>query len=121
MRNKKVLVIPPASTFSRYVRARDGMLRLAVYTEGLLPLDTVQMCFANILRLMNNWSLVGIYFDDCNSGKNKNDFKKLLKLCEGRKVDMIMCRSQEDLPEKTMLLNEIGVPIYVLEDSRIIG
>lgn len=66
MGNKKVLVIPPASTFSRYVRARDGMLRLAVYTEGLLPLDTVQM------------------------------------------------------PEKTMLLNEIGVPIYVLEDSKII-
>lgn len=50
MGNKKVLVIPPASTFSRYVRARDGMLRLAVYTDGLLPLDTVQMCFANILR-----------------------------------------------------------------------
>ena len=35
--------------------------------------------------------------------------------------DMIMCRSLEDLPEKTMLLNEIGVPIYVLEDCRIIG
>jgi hypothetical protein len=120
MVNKKVLMIPPASTFGRYVRARDGMLRLAVYTEGLLPLGTVQICFANILRLMKNWSLVGIYSDDCNSGKNKNDFKKLLKLCVGRKVDMIMCRSQEDLPEKTMLLNEIGVPIYVLEDSKII-
>ena len=92
MGNKKVIVIPPASTFSRYIRARDGMLRLAVYTDGLLPLDTVQMCFANILRQRKNWSLVGICFDDCNSGKNKNDFNKLLKLCEGRKVDMIECR-----------------------------
>lgn len=64
MGNKKVLVIPPASTFSRYVIAIDGMLRLAVYTGGLLPLDTVQMCFAKIMRLMKNWSLVGIYSDD---------------------------------------------------------
>lgn len=118
MGNKKVLVIPPASTFTRYVRVRGGMLRLAVYTESAF--DTAQLSFANILRQMKNWSLVGIYSDACNSGMNKNDFRKLLKLCEGRKVDMIMCRSQEDLPEKTMLLNEIGVPIYVLEESRII-
>ncbi|WMJ87954.1 hypothetical protein [Anaerocolumna sp. MB42-C2] len=46
--------------------------------------------------------------------------KKLLKLCESRKVDVIMCSTQTDLPEKTMLLNEIGIPIYVLEESRII-
>jgi hypothetical protein len=120
MGNKKVFVIPPARTFSRYVGARDGMLRLAVYTEGQLPLETVQMCFANILKQTKNCRVVGVYTDDDNSGKNKNDFRKLLKLCEGRKVDMIICRSQEDLPEKTMLLNEMGVPIYVLEDGRII-
>ena len=33
---------------------------------------------------------------------------------------MIMCSSQEYLPEKTKLLIEIGIPIYVLEESRII-
>ena len=39
MENRKVLMIPPASTFSRYVRARDGMLRLAVYIlMGCYPL-----------------------------------------------------------------------------------
>ena len=120
MGNKKVLMIPPVSVFSRYVRARDGMLRIAVYTERSFPLEFFQKRFANILRLMINWSLVGVYTDDYNSGKNKNDFRKLLKLCENRKVDMVMCGSREDLPEKTKLLNEIGIPVYVLEESRII-
>ncbi len=118
MGNKKVFVIPPASTFSRYVRARDGMLRLALYTEGQVPLAAVQIRFAAVLKPMKNLRVAGVYSDDGNSGKN--DFRKLLKLYEGRKVDMIMCRSQEDLPEKMTLLNEIGVPIYVLEESRII-
>lgn len=120
MGNKKVLMIPPVSVFSRYIRARDGMLRIAVYTERLFPFDAFQMRFSDILRLRKNWSLVGVYTDNCNSGKNKNDFRKLLKLCESRKVDMIMCSSQEHLSEKTRLLNEIGIPIYVLEESRII-
>jgi hypothetical protein len=96
------------------------MMRFAVYTGGLLPLDTVQMCFANILRQMKNWRMVGVYTNDGNSCKNKNDFRKLLKLCEGRKVDMVICRFQEDLPEKTMLLNEMGVPVYVFEESKVI-
>jgi len=64
MGNKKVLVIPPVSTFNRYARAKDGMMRFAVYTGGLLPLDTVQMCFANILRQMKNWRMVGVYTND---------------------------------------------------------
>ena len=33
---------------------------------------------------------------------------------------MVICRFQEDLPEKTMLLNEMGVTVYVLEESRVI-
>ncbi len=41
-------------------------------------------------------------------------------LCEKRKIDMIMCSSQEHLSEKTKLLNEIGISIYVLEESRLI-
>ncbi len=120
MGNKKVLIIHPADIFSRYARAGDGMLRIAVYSERSFPIDAVQKRFANILRLMKNWSLVGVYSDDSSNSNNKNDFKKLLKLCEGRKVDMIMCRSQEDLPEKTVLLNEMGIPIYVIDESRII-
>lgn len=96
------------------------MLRIAVYTERSFPLESFQKRFANILRLMINWSLVGVYTDDYNSDKNKKDFRKLLKLCENRKVDMVMCGSQEDLPEKTKLLYEIGIPVYVLEESRII-
>jgi hypothetical protein len=88
--------------------------------KRLFPFDSVQKRFSNILRLKKNWSLMGVYTEDCNSGKNKNDFRKLLKLCESRKVDMIICSSQEDLPEKTMLLNEMGIPIYILEESRII-
>lgn len=51
MGNKKVLIISPASVFSRYLRARNGML-----------------------------SLVGVFTDDRNSGKNKYDFSKLRKL-----------------------------------------
>lgn len=51
------------------------------------------MGYSEILRLMKNWSLVGVYSDDSSSDKNNNDFIKLLKLCESRKVDMIMCSS----------------------------
>lgn len=64
--------------------------------------------------------MVGVYSDDSSIGNNKNDFKKLLKLCERRKVDMIMCSYLEDLTEKMKLLNKIEIPIYVLEESRII-
>jgi len=117
---KKVLMIAPVSAFSRYVKARDGMLRIAVYTERVSPFDAIQKRFSNILRLSNNWSLVGVYTDESSIGNNKNDFKKLLKLCERRKIDMIMCSSQEHLSEKTKLLNEMGITIYVLEDSKII-
>jgi hypothetical protein len=36
MGNKKVLMIPPVSAFSRYVRVRDGILRIAVYTKKII-------------------------------------------------------------------------------------
>ena len=69
MGSKKVFVIPPASTITRYVRARDGILRLTVYTEGLLPLATVQMRFATVLKQMKNWRMVGVYTDDATRVK----------------------------------------------------
>jgi hypothetical protein len=119
MENKKVLVIPPASLFSRYAKARDGMLRMAVYDERLFQNDALQMHYYNILRLMKECQLVGVYTDD-SSNKNKNDFRKLLKLCEIRKIDMILCNSLEHLSEKKRLLIDIGVPIYTLEENRII-
>ncbi len=120
MENKKVLIIPPANVFSRYVRTRGGLLRMAVYTVRLFPFDAAQMRFSEILRLRNNWSLVGVYTDNGSIGNNKNDFRKLMKLCERRKVDMIMCSSKEHLSEKITLLNKIGIPIYIIEESRII-
>ena len=120
MGNKTVLIIPSSSVFSRYVRARDGLLRMAVYAERLFPNEAVQMRYYNILRLRKEWQLVGVYTDDSSSEKNKNNFRKLLKLCESRKVDMILCISLKHLSEKTNLLTEMGVPIYVLEESRII-
>ena len=52
MGNKKVLMIPPVSVFSRYARARDGLLRMAVYDERLCPKDTLQMRYYNILFLV---------------------------------------------------------------------
>ncbi len=113
------MMIPPVSVFSRYARARDGLLRMAVYDGRLCPKDTLQMRYYNILRLKKEWQLVGVYTDD-SSNKNKNDFRKLLKLCERRKVDMIMCSSLEHLSEKAVLLIEMGIPIYALEESRII-
>lgn len=119
MGNKKVLMIPPVSVFSRYARARDGLLRMAVYDERPFPKDTLQMRYYNILRLKKEWQLVGVFTDD-SSNKNKNDFRKLMKLCERRKVDMILCSSQEHLSEKAVLLIEMGIPIYALEESRII-
>lgn len=120
MGNKKVFMIPPVSVFSRYARARGGMLRIAVCTEGVSTDDTVQKLFFSMLRLRKNWNLVGIFTDDSSSGKSRNDFTKLMKLCATRKVDMIMCKSQKDLPEKTTLLKEFKIPIYILEESRII-
>ena len=63
--------------------------------------------------------MVGVFTDD-SSNKNKNDFRKLMKLCERRKIDMILCSSLEHLSEKISLLAEMGIPIYALEESRII-
>lgn len=80
MGNKKVLMIPPVSVFSRCVRTRDGLLRMSVYAEELCPSVTVQMRLYEILRLRKNWRLVGIYTDNSSMGKNKNDFRKLVKL-----------------------------------------
>lgn len=118
--NKKVLMIPPASVFSRYARARDGLLRMAVYDERLCPKDTLQMRYYNILRLKKEWQLVGVFTGD-SSNQNKNDFRKLRKLCKRRKVDMILYSSLEHLSEKAVMLIEMGIPIYALEESRIIN
>lgn len=51
MGNKKVLIIPPADVFSRYVRTREGLLRITPYTERLFPFDAVQKRFLNISSL----------------------------------------------------------------------
>lgn len=61
MGNKKVFMIPPVSAFSRYVRARDGMLRIAVYTKRVSPFEAVQKRFYDILRLGKNGRLLGSY------------------------------------------------------------
>lgn len=123
MMNKKVLIIPPADTFSKYVKTEKGSLRVAFYAEKLFPFHAVQMMqgyYSYILSLQSNWKLVGIYTDDNSINKNKNNFNKLLDLCKSRKIDMVICNSPECLSERTKLLNEMKIPIYVLGDNRII-
>lgn len=124
MENNKVWTIPSADAFRKYAKTEKGILRIAVYAEKLFPSNTVQMMqmrYSNIMRLRNNWKLVGVYTNDNNINKNKHDFRKLLNLCENKKIDMVICNSQEHLSEKTKLLNEMKIPIYVLEDNLIIN
>lgn len=123
MANKKVFIIPPVDAFQKYLKTKKGSLQVAVYVEKLFPFKTVQMMqgyYSCILSLRSNLKLVGIYTDDNSISNNKNDFRKLMNLCENKRIDMVICNSLELLSEWTRLLNEIKIPIYVLKDNLII-
>ena len=81
------------------------MLRIDVYDERLFPNDALQIRYYNLLSLMKEWQLVGVYTNDNSSDKNKNGFRKLLKLFERRKIDIILCSSLE---ESRIIDNEVG-------------
>jgi hypothetical protein len=123
MPNKKVLVIPDSNVFLKYRKTEKDFLRVAVYSEKLFPFqitDMMQKFYSNVFGMQSRWKLVGIYTGDNGLQKSKDNFSTLLKLCKSGKVDFIICNSSEHLADRIKTFKEVNIPIYMLEDNRII-
>lgn len=86
----------------------DNKLRVALYLrlsdEDRCKLNDFQLSesIKNQKRMLvdyandNGWKIVGIYNDEDYSGADDNrpEFNKLLKVCENRMVDIVLCKTQ---------------------------
>lgn len=129
MGNKKVIMIPSTDAFKEYVKFKNGTLRIAVYTEeqlseyGVCPLEVcpLEEYYKHIFALRKNWRLVGVYTNENYSIKNKHSFQKLLKGCQGQKIDLVICNSFTYISEEIKQINETKIPIYDLKNNRMIN
>ncbi len=122
--NKKVILIPATDTFRKYMKTGNELLQIAAYTENVFPFEDISEVrgfYSSIIgRNRSGWNIVGIYSEGYDIPDNKNNFSQLLNLCKKGKVDLVMCKSLEGFSERIGQIREIKIPIYVLEEKRII-
>ena len=131
---KVVRVIPPTKTQQEIAKDKYRQLRVVAYCrvstkmeEQLNSYETQVKYYTEKIGENPNWTLVGIFADKGITGtsvKNRDEFKKMIRLCKRGKVDMIICKSISrfarntvDCLKYTRMLKAIGVDVYFEEQG----
>ena len=131
---KVVRVIPPTKTQQEISKDKYRQLRVVAYCrvstkmeEQLNSYETQVKYYTEKIGENPNWTLVGIFADKGITGtsvKNRDEFKKMIRLCKRGKVDMIICKSISrfarntvDCLKYTRMLKAIGVDVYFEEQG----
>lgn len=131
---KVVRVIPATKTQQEIAKEKYRQLRVVAYCrvstkmeEQLNSYETQVKHYTEKIGENPNWMLVGIFADKGITGtsvKNRDEFKKMIRLCKRGKVDMIICKSISrfarntvDCLKYTRMLKAIGVDVYFEEQG----
>lgn len=132
---KKVVRVIPATINTQVKTASQyRQLRVVAYCrvstkqeEQLNSYDTQKSYYTDRINAEPNWKFVGIFADKGITGtsiKHREEFKKMIKLCQQGKVDMIItksisrfARNTVDCLTHTRMLKALGVDVYFEEQG----
>lgn len=131
---KTVRIIPPTINLQVKTASQYRQLRVVAYCrvstkqeEQLNSYDTQKAYYTDRINAEPNWKLVGIFADKGITGtsiKRREEFKKMIKLCQQGKVDMIITKSISRFARNTVdclthirMLKAIGVDVYFEEQG----
>jgi DNA invertase Pin-like site-specific DNA recombinase len=129
-----VRVIPPTINSQEKTASQYRQLRVVAYCrvstkqeEQLNSYDTQKTYYTDRINAEPNWKFVGIFADKGITGtsiKHREEFKKMIKLCQQGKVDMIItksisrfARNTVDCLTHTRMLKALGVDVYFEEQG----
>lgn len=129
-----VRVIQPTIKPQEQTKNKYRQIRVVAYCrvstkqeEQLNSYETQLKYYTDRINQEPNWAFVGIYADKGITGtsvKNRDEFKRMIRLCKSGKVDMIItksisrfARNTVDCLKYTRLLKEIGVDVYFEEQG----
>ncbi len=131
---KVVRVIPATINHQVKTASQYRQLRVVAYCrvstkqeEQLNSYDTQKSYYTDRINAEPNWKFVGIFADKGITGtsiKRREEFKKMIKLCQQGKVDMIItksisrfARNTVDCLTHTRMLKALGVDVYFEEQG----
>jgi DNA invertase Pin-like site-specific DNA recombinase/uncharacterized OsmC-like protein len=131
---KVIREITPTISPQETVRQKYHRIRVVAYCrvstkqeEQLNSYETQLNYYTDRINREPDWEFVGIYADKGITGtsvKNRDEFKKMIRLCKRGKVDMIICKSISrfarntvDCLKYTRMLKAIGVDVYFEEQG----
>ena len=131
---KVIREITPTIRPQETVRQKYHRIRVVAYCrvstkqeEQLNSYETQLNYYTDRINREPDWEFVGIYADKGITGtsvKNRDEFKKMIRLCKRGKVDMIICKSISrfarntvDCLKYTRMLKAIGVDVYFEEQG----
>ena len=129
-----VRIIPATIVNQSNVASQYRQLRVVAYCrvstkqeEQLNSYESQKAYYTEKINAEPNWRLVGIFADKGITGtsvKNREEFKKMIKLCKQGKVDMIITKSISRFARNTVdcltyvrMLKELGVDVYFEEQG----
>lgn len=129
-----VRIIPPTIDMQESIREKYRQYRVVAYCrvstkqeEQLNSYEVQQRYYTERINREPNWTLVKIFADKGITGtsvKNRDEFKKMMRLCKRGKVDMIITKSISrfarntlDCLKYTRMLKKIGVDVYFEEQN----
>ena len=98
-----VTIIPARNTMSAFTPTSNALVRVAAYCrvstnedEQLNSYATQVSYYTDYINSNPDWELVGIFADEGISGTGtakRTQFKKMLRLCKQKRIDLILCKS----------------------------
>ena len=133
-RQKTVRYIPPTINVGQQLSDQYRQKRVVAYCrvstkeeEQLNSYETQVRYYTERIRAEPDWQFVGIFADKGITGtsvKKREEFRKMIRLCQQGKVDMIIvksisrfARNTVDCLQHTRLLTALGVDVYFEEQS----
>lgn len=131
---KVVRQIPATINIAEEIKREYRQLRVAAYCrvstkqeEQLNSYEVQTQFYTDKITAEPKWTMAGIFADKGITGtsvKNRDEFKRMIKLCKKGKIDMIVTKSISRFSRNTVdclkyvrILKDIGVDVYFEEQG----
>lgn len=132
--DKIVQIVPPVKKLQEEIKQEYHQKRVIAYCrvstkqeEQLNSYETQRATYVEMINKNPDWKLVKIFADKGITGtsvKNRDEFNKMIKLCQQGKADMIITKSISRFARNTLdclhytrLLKQYGVDVYFEEQK----
>lgn len=112
MNNKKMIVIPPLSSFENTLEIKDRKIKAAVFIPNKSNNPNLHSLESTLGRL-RFLDIVGWYTDEKGYQRGSHRVKKIFDLYSKKGIDIIICYSREDFLE----IESCGCPVHCIKES----